>query len=130
MADITLQSIIERLDEFSDKDLEKLAHEIRVILDARDENYAASFQQRHRRPMDPLTEIAQDASSWLEFAKRHEVSPDSVYWANKILIACDRQREIEEKILVEQCVDEMVCQCCGHELDCFCGCTCPCHEMV
>lgn len=30
----------------------------------------------------------------------------------------------------EQCVAEMICQRCEHELDCLCGCSCLCHEMV
>ncbi|MEM4724668.1 MAG: hypothetical protein QXP01_06620 [Candidatus Hadarchaeum sp.] len=103
---MTVEEIITRLDHFSTKELEKLAQEIRVILDARDENYVASFQRKRRRPLDPL------------------------YWAAKILLARDKQREIERKMMVEQCVDEMVCKLCGHELDCFCGCQCLCHELV
>lgn len=130
MTEITLQAIIERLDDFSDKELEKLAHKIRVILDSRDENYAASFQRKHGRLMDPMVKLAQEAEDWLEFAKYHEVSDDTLYWATKILIARDKRREIERKMIVEQCVDEMVCKLCGHELDCFCGCSCLCHEMV
>lgn len=127
---MTLAEIIAQLDGFSTEDLEHLAHEITVILYARDEHYAASFQKNRRPTRDPLTELVKEAQGWLEFAKRHEVSPDMAWWVNKILIARDRLREIERQTEAEECVAEMICQRCRHELDCFCGCTCLCHEMV
>lgn len=130
MTEITLEEIIARLNAFSDRELERLAHEIRVILDARDEYYEASLQKRQRRTREPMTELVKEAQGWLEFAKRNKVSPDMAYWVNKVLIARDKQREIERQAEAEECVEEMVCQRCGHELDCFCGCTCLCHEMV
>lgn len=65
---MTIEEIIAQLEGFSTKELEKLAHEINVILYARDE--------------------------------------------------------------IAECVEEMICQRCGHEIDCFCGCRCLCHEMV
>lgn len=84
-----VDEIVAQLEKFSTKDLEKLEHQIRAILYARDERHAASF-----------------------------------------FTARDKQREIERKMAVEPCVDEMICQRCGHELDCFCGCRCSCHELV
>ncbi|MEM4406696.1 MAG: hypothetical protein QXS68_06590 [Candidatus Methanomethylicaceae archaeon] len=95
---MTVEEIITRLDHFSTKELEKLAQEIRVILDARDENSVASFQRKRRRPMDPLAKLEQEAEDWVGFAKYHEVSNDTLYWAIKILIARDKRREIERKM--------------------------------
>ena len=85
---------------------------------------------RKAQHLDPFDRLAQEAEDWLEFGKHHKVHEDTMYWATKILIARDRQREIERKMSVERCIDEMICQRCTHELDCFCGCSCLCHEMV
>jgi hypothetical protein len=135
---MTIREIIQQLPQFSNKELEGLAHEIAVLLYERD-GLHISAKKKRRHPSDPLTQLVQEAESWLKFAKRREVSPDSVYWANKILIARDKKRKLEQEAVellkeeyatTELCVDEMVCQRCGHELDCFCGCPCLCHEMA
>lgn len=91
------------------------------------ENMTRSIQEPN-----PLVKLVKEAEEWLEFAKNHKVSHDTLYWVAKILITRDKIRKLamKEEQDVEQCISEMVCQSCGHELDCFCGCPCLCHKMV